>query len=110
MENEQYKVRTFLQNVAACGAAKAIATLEPKSDQLTQRQAYAFLRKRDMEFGGQLEHGEAWLKRKVQDGSVKARRKGTKANSPIIYSKTEILQALAVEEAIREDIFRGTNL
>lgn len=110
MENEQYKVRTFLQNVAACGAAKAIATLEPKSDQLTQRQAYAFLRKRDEEFGGQCEHGEAWLKRKVQDGSVKARRKGTKANSPLIYSKAELLQALAVEEAIREDIFNGTNL
>lgn len=110
MENEQYKVRTFLQNVAACGAAKAIATLEPKSDQLTQRQAYAFLRKRDTEFGGQWEHGEAWLKRKVQDGTLKPRRKGTKPNSPLIYSKAEILQALAVEEAIREDIFNGTIL
>lgn len=110
MENEQYKVRTFLQNVAACGAAKAIATLEPKSDQLTQRQAYVFLRKRDTEFGGRQEHGEAWLKRKVQDGSIKPRRKGTKTNSPLIYSKAEILQALAVEEALREDIFKGTNL
>lgn len=110
MENEHYKVRSFLQNIAACGAAKAIATLEPKSDQLTQRQAYAFLRKRDKEFGGQIEHGEAWLKRKVQDGSLKVRRNGTKANSPLIYSKAEILQALAVEDALREDIFKGTNL
>lgn len=110
MENETYKVRSFLQSIVACGAAKAIATLEPKSDQLTQRQAYAFLRKRDEEFGGQWVHGEAWLKRKVQDGSIKPRRKGTKPNSPLIYSKAELLQALAVEAALREDIFRGTNL
>lgn len=110
MENEFYKVRSFMQSVAACGAAKAIATLEPKSDQLTQRQAYAFLRKRDEEFGGRLEHGEAWLKRKVQDGSLHPRRKGKSLNSPLIYSKAEILEALAVEEALREDIFRGTIL
>lgn len=110
MENETYKVRKFLQDVAACGAAKAIASLEPKSDQLTQRQAYAFLRRRDEEFGGQWEHGEAWLKRKVQDGSITPRRKGTKLNSPLIYSKAEILQALAVEEAVKSDIFKGTNL
>jgi hypothetical protein len=99
-----------MQSVVACGVAKAIKQLEPQSDKLTQRQAYAFLRKRDTEYGGQAEHGEAWLKRKVEDGSLHPRRRGKSLNSPLIYSKAELLEALAVEEALKENIFRGTNL
>lgn len=110
MENELYKVRSFLQNVVQCGVAQALKTIEPQNDRLTQRQAYAFLRKHDTQFGGMQEHGEAWLRAKVADGSLHPHRKGTKPNSPMIYSKAEILEALAVEDALRHDIMRGTNL
>ena len=48
MENELYKVRTFLEGVAQCGAAQAFAILEPASDLLSQRKAYEFLKAYDL--------------------------------------------------------------
>lgn len=82
MEDETYKVRTFLEGVAQCGAAQAFAMLEPASDLLSQRKAYAFLKAHDTRFGGQWEHGEAWLAQQVAEGAVKPVRRGHHKNSP----------------------------
>lgn len=110
MENEAYKIRSFLESVAECGAAQAIKQLEPASDKLTQRKAYEFFRKRDTQHGGEFIHGEAWVKRMVQEGKLHPVRERKSTNSPLYYSKTEMLQVLATEEAVRQDIFKGTLL
>lgn len=110
MENELYKVRTFLEGVAQCGAAQAFAILEPASDLLSQRKAYQFLKAFDMRYGRQVEHGEAWLSKQVQEGAIKPVRKGHHKNSPMCYSKAQMLQVLLAEEAVINDIFKNTNL
>lgn len=110
MENETYKIRTFLEGVVQCGAAQAFAMLEPASDLLSQRKAYAFLKAYDTRFGNQWEHGEAWLEQQVREGAVKPVRKGHHQNSPLCYSKAQLLKALLAEEAVRTNIFNGTNL
>lgn len=110
MENETYKVRTFLEGVAQCGAAQAFALLEPASDLLSQRKAYAFLKAHDTRFGRPWTHGEAWLAQQVQQGAVRPVRKGHHQNSPMCYSKVQLLQALLAEDAIVNDIFKNTNL
>ncbi|MCM1022406.1 MAG: hypothetical protein NC403_09415 [Muribaculaceae bacterium] len=110
MENETYKVRTFLESIVQCGAAQAFAMLEPASDLLSQRKAYAFLKAYDTRFGGQWEHGEAWLAQQVAEGAVKPVRKGHHKNSPMCYSKAQLLKALLTEDAVRNDIFKGTNI
>ena len=110
MENELYKVRTILEGVAQCGAAQAFAILEPASDLLSQRKAYEFLKAYDMRYGRQVEHGEAWLSKQVQEGAVKPVRKGHHKNSPMCYRKAQMLQVLLAEEAVINDIFKNTNL
>lgn len=110
MENETYKIRTFLEGVAQCGAAQAFAMLEPASDLLSQRKAYAFLKAHDTRFGGRWEHGEAWLEKQVREGAVTPVRKGHHQNSPMYYSKAQLLQVLLAEDAVRNNIFKDTNL
>ncbi len=108
MENEAYKVRHFLEQVAACGAAVAIRTIQPQSDMITQRKAYQFFAKEDAKFGGS--HGEAWVKEQVRKGTIHPVRKGKAPNSPLYYSKAELMQAKAAEYAITANIFKDTNL
>lgn len=110
MEDELYKVRTFLEGVAQCGAAQAFAILEPASDLLSQRKAFAFLKDYDTRYGRQWVHGEAWLEKQVREGAVTPMRKGHHQNSPLCYSKAQLLQALLAEDAVRNNIFKGTNL
>lgn len=110
MENETYKVRTFLEGIVQCGAAQAFAMLEPASDLLSQRKAYEFLKAYDTRFGGAWEHGEAWLEAQVREGAVRPVRKGHHQNSPLCYSKAQLLKALLAEEAVRNNMFNGTNL
>lgn len=108
MENEAYKVRRFLEGVAACGAAVAIRTIQPQQDMLTQRRAFQFFAKEDAKYGGN--HGEAWVKEQVKRGNLHPKRKGRAANSPLYYSKAELMQAKVAEEAVAANIFKDTNL
>lgn len=108
MENEAYKVRRFLEGVAACGAAVAIRTMQPQQDMLTQRKAFQFFAKEDAKYGGN--HGEAWVKEQVKRGNLHPKRKGRAANSPLYYSKAELMQAKVAEEAVAANIFKDTIL
>lgn len=110
MENETYKVRTFLEGIVQCGAAQAFAMLEPESDLLSQRKAFAFLKAYDTRYGNQWIHGATWLEQQVQQGAITPVRKGHHQNSPLCYSKVQILKALLAEEAVATDIFKDTNL
>lgn len=102
MENDTWKVRRFLESVIAAGAARAIRFFDPKADRMTQREAYDFFQ------DGR--HGEGWIKRMVREGKVTTHKGGKAVNSPTYYSKAELLQAKAIDEAVREEAFKDTNL
>lgn len=108
MENEAYKIRKFLQDVAAAGAAEAIRQIQPQSDWLTQRQAFHFFAKDDAKYGGS--HGEGWVLENVRNGNLHPRRKGRATNSPLYYSKAELINCKLAEDAIRVNIFKDTIL
>ena len=108
MENEAYKVRHFLESVAACGAAVALRTIQPQNDMITQRKAFSFFAKEDARYGGN--HGEAWVLEQVRLGRLHPKRKGKAPNSPLYYSKAELWQAKATEDAVATDMFKDTEL
>ncbi len=64
---------------------------KPKTDELTQRDAYK-------------KFGEAWVKNCVKRGLVKKFRKGTSKNSPLYYSRTELLAARKSENMLKTGI------
>lgn len=108
MENEAYKVRRFLESVAAGGAAVALRMIQPQQDMITQRKAFQFFAKEDAKYGG--DHGAAWVLEQVKRGNLHPKRKGKAVNSPLYYSKAELMQAKAAEEAVAANMFKGTIL
>lgn len=110
MENELYKIRDFLTSVAEAGAARLQQELDPKSDRLTQRQAFSFFKVRDTQFGGEFTHGEAWIREMTKAGLLHPVRIGKAINSPIYYSKAELIAVRASCDAVEKQIFKGTNL
>lgn len=64
--------------------------------------------KEDAKYGGS--HGEGWVKEQTKRGNLHPKRKGKAANSPLYYSKAELLQAKAAEDAVAANIFNGTSL
>lgn len=82
---------------AELGAAKCLKNIQPTSDELTQRQAYK-------------KFGEAWVRKCVQEDIVVKHRKGGCKNSPIYYSRAELLAAKNAENASRLGIFENTRL
>lgn len=110
MENELYKIRDFLTGVAEAGAARFQKDLDPKSDRLTQRQTFTFFRVRDTQFGGEFTHGEAWVRAMTKAGHLHPVRIGKAANSPIYYSKAELIALRVACDAEEKQIFKGTNL
>ena len=91
MDDELYKIRKFLTGVAEAGAAQLQKDLDPKSDRLTQRQAFSFFKARDTQFGGEFTHGEAWVRAMTKAGHLHPVRIGKAANSPIYWKNRFIL-------------------
>jgi hypothetical protein len=110
MENELYKIRSFLVSVAEAGAARILKEYNPGGDRLTQRQAFYFFKKRDTQFGGEFTHGEKWIKEMSKKGHLHPQRIGKAKNSPIYYSKAELLAIRAACDAHDNGIFKDTNL
>ena len=94
MDDELYKIRKFLTGVAEAGAAQLQKDLDPKSDRLTQRQAFSFFKARDTQFGGEFTHGEAWVRAMTKAGHLHPVRIGKAANSPIYWKIQPILPPL----------------
>ncbi len=59
----------------------------PVSDELTTRQAYD-------------KFGRRWVDRQIQQGNIKGHRKGLAVNSPIIYSRLELMALKQAEERL----------
>ena len=110
MENELYKIRDFLTGVAEAGAARFQKEIDPKSDRLTQRQAFSYFKVRDTQFGGEFTHGEAWVRTMTKAGHLHPIRIGKATNSPIYYSKSELIALRTACDAVEKQIFKDTNL
>lgn len=97
MTNELFLIKNLMIDCAEMGAARYAKSIKPKSDELTQRQAYILF-------------GEAYVKQCVQDGLIARKRKGVAKNSPVYYSRTEILAAKNAKNASRLGMFDGTKI
>ena len=98
MEMELYKIKQLMMSCAEVGAARVMQAYEPKADRLTQRQAYTFFRERDTKFNGSFTHGKAWVEEMVRRDMLHPKRTGKSKNSPLYYSKAEMLAARAACE------------
>lgn len=99
-----------MMNMAELGAATLRKYDNPSSDLITQRQAYKFFEARDKAYGEPFTHGEAWVKRMVRENKLKTRRKGKSENSPVMYSKAELIALYNAEYAEIHGIFDGTQI
>lgn len=99
MEEQLYKIKQLMISCAEVGAARVMKAYEPKADRLTQRQAFIFFRDRDTQFGGEFTHGEAWVRQMVREGLLHPQRTGKSQNSPLYYSKHELLSVRAACDA-----------
>jgi hypothetical protein len=52
--------------------------------------------------------GEAWVKRCTKIGLATKKRRGTHKNSPLYYSKAELMKIKAAERANNANVFAGT--
>lgn len=97
MTNDLYSIKELMVSCAELGALAALKTLQPKSDDLTQRDAYKT-------------YGEAWVKQCVRKDLVSKHRKGKAKNSPVYYSKLELTAVLKAEKLSQLGAFNNTNL
>ena len=95
--NELYLIKELMINCAELGARKYQPSIQPKSDDITQLQAYK-------------QFGEGWVKNCVNRDLVKKTRRGTAKNSPIYFSKIELLSVRNAEKAARLGVFDDTRL
>lgn len=110
MTDQQYLIKNLLISSAELGAAMQRKYDDPKSDLITQRQAYRFFYKRDTQYGEPFTHGEAWVKKMVREKKLNPKRKGKSDNSPMMYSKAELIAVYNAEYAAANGIFDGTDL
>lgn len=97
MTQELYLIKNLMIDCAEMGAAKCLKKLQPKSDDITQRKAYK-------------EFGEAWIDARTSAKLLHPDRRGTSKNSPLYYSRSEILALKNAENASRLGVFDGTRL
>lgn len=110
MTDQQYLIKNLLIGAAELGAATQRKYDHPRLDLITQREAYKFFEERDTAYGEEFTHGEAWVKKMVKDGKLHPRRRGKSDNSPLMYSKTEMIALYNAEYAVVHGIFDGTQL
>ena len=110
MTDQQYLIKNLLSGQAELGAASMLELLHPKMDLITQREAYKFFEERDTKYGEKFTHGEAWVKKMVKERKLHPRRKGKSDNSPLMYSKKEMIAVYNAEYAVIHGIFDGTQL
>lgn len=84
------RLKSLMEGCVAAGNLSARRMLDGEGDKMTQRQAERYLKSRGIRL---LE-----LKKMVALGLVKPRRKGKSANSPVIYSRQQVIQALTTIE------------
>jgi len=97
MNKDLHAIKELMTSCAEVGAANMAKTLQPKSDELTQNDAYA-------------KFGEGWIKECVKRELIRGKRKGPAKNSPIYYSKSELVAVRNSEKLARLGVFSDTKI
>ena len=110
MTDKTWLIKNLLMYQAELGAAAQRKYDHPSLDLITQREAFFFLRERDTAYGGKFTHGQAWVKRMTDEGKLNPQRRGKSDNSPLMYSKAEMIALWNAEYMEINEIFKGTQL
>ena len=97
MINDLYSIKELMSGMAELGAANLMKSLQPKTDDLTQNKAFD-------------KFGQAWIRGHVKNDLIKGYRKGPAKNSPIYYSKAELLTVRNAEKASRLGTFKDIKI
>jgi len=97
MTNDLYSIKELMAEMAELGAANLMKTLEPKSDDLTQNEAFE-------------KFGQGWVRGHVKNDLIRGYRKGPSKNSPIYYSKLELMAVRNAEKVSRLGTFDNTKI
>ena len=97
MNMDLFQIKSLMIECAELGATMALKTLQPKSDELTKNQAYD-------------KFGEGWVDNCIKHEFIKGKRKGPAKNSPIYFSKAELMAVRNAQKAERFGIFENTKI
>jgi hypothetical protein len=82
-------------NAARLGALEVIRELYPSLDEVKFKEAAA------------IGHGTRWLNAHVKEGNIRGHRRGKAVNSPVYYSRRDIVALVQAEEASIEEMLDG---
>lgn len=97
MTNDLHAIKDLMTSCAELGAANLMKTLQPKTDDLTQNEAFS-------------QFGQGWVRNCVKRDLIHGKRKGPAKNSPIYYSKAELLAVRNAEKAARLGTFSNIKI
>ena len=97
MTNDLYAIKELMSGCAEMGAALLMKTLKPRTDDLTQNEAFE-------------KFGQGWVRAHAKNDLIRGYRKGPAKNSPIYYSKAELMAVRNAEKASRLEIFKDTKI
>lgn len=110
MTDKTYLIKNLLMYQAELGAAIQRKYDHPALDLITQREAFFFLKERDTAYGDDFTHGQAWVKKMTKEGKLNPKRRGKSDNSPLMYSKAEMIALWNAEYMEVNGIFEGSIL
>jgi len=97
MTNDLHATKEFMMDMAELGAAIYAKSVHPKSDEMTQNEAFA-------------KFGQGWVRSCVKRELIRGYRKGPAKNSPIYFSKADLTGVLKAEKASRLGVFDNTKI
>jgi len=97
MTNDLYAIKELMTSCSEMGAANYAKSIQPKSDDMTQNEAFE-------------KFGQGWVRSHVKNDLIRGYRKGPAKNSPIYYSKTELMTVRNAEKASRLGVFDDTKI
>lgn len=80
-----FTLKQEMMEMAQLAVQAIVKDVMPVSDELTTRQAYK-------------KFGRRWVDKQIKNKTIKGRRKGTAENSPVIYSRFELMAIKQAEE------------
>lgn len=92
MITDLFSIKSLMIDCAELGAANLMKSLKPKSDDLTKNEAYRIF-------------GEGWVKNCLKKDLIQGERKGPAKNSPIYFSRVQLLAVRNAQKAQRFGVF-----
>lgn len=97
MITDLFSIKNLMIDCAELGAANYAKSVQPKSDDLTQNEAFD-------------KFGKAWVLHHKQKDLIRGKRKGPAKNSPIYFSRAELTALRNAQKAERFGIFSDNKI